>query len=358
GKRYTLSGNVFTEVAEADTVIAALGHSWGAINYVWAADNSTVTASRNCLREGCSETETEQVGTTSSVTAATCTTAGKTHYESAAFANSAFAVQSKDVEIAKLGHNMTAHAAVSATCTTAGNSAYWSCDRCNKFFSDENGNTEIAENSWVIAALNHNWGNWTQVDDTNHQRVCANDNSHTETAAHGWDEGTVTTPATCAATGVKTYTCSVCSGTKTETVAVDGANHTNLQHVAANDSTCLAAGNIEYWYCSGCQKYFSNAAGTTAITQAATVLNALGHDWLTPTYTWSADNSSVTATRVCDRDADHVETETAEATPAVKTLATCAAKGTTTYTATFTNDAFSLQSKDVEDIAIDASNHT
>lgn len=50
------------------------------------------------------------------------------------------------------------------------------------------------------------------------------------------------------------------------------AGHTDLQHVAAQAATFEADGNIEYWYCSGCDKYFSDAEGTTEITQASTVI--------------------------------------------------------------------------------------
>ena len=50
------------------------------------------------------------------------------------------------------------------------------------------------------------------------------------------------------------------------------AGHTDLQHVAAQAATFDAEGNIEYWYCSGCNKYFSDAEGTTEITQAETVI--------------------------------------------------------------------------------------
>ena len=51
-----------------------------------------------------------------------------------------------------------------------------------------------------------------------HQRVCTHDASHVEKEAHTWDGGKVTKKATTSATGVKTYTCSVCSATKTESI--------------------------------------------------------------------------------------------------------------------------------------------
>ena len=58
----------------------------------------------------------------------------------------------------------------------------------------------------------------------------------------------------------------------------------------------------------------------------------------------------MTATRVCKNDESHVETETVNTTSEVKTPSTCEGKGTTTYTATFENEAFETQTKDVENI--------
>ena len=77
------------------------------------------------------------------------------------------------------------------------------------------------------------------------------------------------------------------------------------------------------------------------------------HDWGEPTYTWRADNVTVTARRVCRGDDSHAETETVNTTSAV-TAATCTAAGKTTYTATFTNPAFTKQTKEV---AIPATGH-
>jgi hypothetical protein len=80
---------------------------------------------------------------------------------------------------------MTSHAATDPTCETAGNSAYWSCDRCNKYFSDANGENEIAENSWIIVALGHNYGEpvWSWAEDNGSATAtftCEHDASHVE----------------------------------------------------------------------------------------------------------------------------------------------------------------------------------
>ena len=64
----------------------------------------------------------------------------------------------------------------------------------------------------------HSWGEWTKINDEQHQRVCRNDANHKETGDHSWDEGVETTPASETEDGVKTYTCSVCGATKTEDI--------------------------------------------------------------------------------------------------------------------------------------------
>ena len=58
----------------------------------------------------------------------------------------------------------------------------------------------------------------------------------------------------------------------------DSHTHT-LTPVAAKEATCTEAGNIAYWFCDDCDKYFSDAEAENEITQAQTVISALGHKW-------------------------------------------------------------------------------
>ena len=51
----------------------------------------------------------------------------------------------------------------------------------------------------------------------------------------------------------------------------DPKNHTDLQHIPAKAATKTTTGNIEYWYCENCGKYFADAAATKEIKQADTV---------------------------------------------------------------------------------------
>ncbi len=150
--------------------------------------------------------------------------------------------------------------------------------------------------------------------------------------------------------------------------------HSTLTHVEATDATCESNGNIEYWYCADCDKYYSDEDATTEIELDDTVISATGHTTETqnakdatctedgytgdevctvcgetittgdvipatghyyiPYFTWADDYSSATAKFTC-RDCDYEETFdaviTSETTPA-----TCTEDGEIVYSATVT----------------------
>ena len=66
---------------------------------------------------------------------------------------------------------------------------------------------------------------------------------------HSWDEGVITTSPTCSDAGVKTYTCTVCSETKTE--VLDATGHTPVT-IAEQPATCTEAGHTAGVKCSVC----------------------------------------------------------------------------------------------------------
>ena len=103
----------------------------------------------------------------------------------------------------------------------------------------------------------------------------------TENGQHTWNDGQVTTAATCTENGVMTYTCTMCSDTKTE------------------------------------------------------VIPATGHAYGEPVWKWN-DDFTASATFTCGNDASHVETVNATVTNAVTTEATCETDGVRTYTAKVT----------------------
>ena len=58
-----------------------------------------------------------------------------------------------------------------------------------------------------------------------HEATCEHSEETEGKAEHTWDGGTVTTAATCETAGVMTYTCTVCSATKTEAIAATGHSY-------------------------------------------------------------------------------------------------------------------------------------
>ncbi|MBS5675482.1 MAG: InlB B-repeat-containing protein [Clostridium sp.] len=70
------------------------------------------------------------------------------------------------------------------------------------------------------------------------------------------------------ATCTERAVCEVCGKAYGEP---DPKNHTDLQHISAKAATKTTTGNIEYWYCEDCGKYFADAAAAKEIKQADTV---------------------------------------------------------------------------------------
>ena len=70
------------------------------------------------------------------------------------------------------------------------------------------------------------------------------------------------------ATCTEKAVCEVCGKAYGE---LDPNSHTDLKHIPAKAATGEAEGNIEYWYCEGCGKYYSDKDGTKEIKKADTV---------------------------------------------------------------------------------------
>ena len=69
--------------------------------------------------------------------------------------------------------------------------------------------------------------------------------------------------------------CEICGESYGE---LNANNHSDLKHFPAVAATKTAEGNIEYWYCSGCKKYYKDAKATQEITKAQTVTAKLPSD--------------------------------------------------------------------------------
>ena len=73
--------------------------------------------------------------------------------------------------------------------------------------------------------------------------------------------------------------CEICGESYGE---LDSNNHADLKHIDAKAATKTAEGNIEYWYCSACGKYYKDAKATQEIKQADTVTAKLPDDSKSP----------------------------------------------------------------------------
>ena len=123
--------------------------------------------------------------------------------------------------------------------------------------TDKAGNT--AEMT-VTVNDGHTYGEWTSNGDGTHTRRCTVDGcTGSETKDCSGGTATCKDKAECAACG-KTYG------------ELDAKNHADLKHVPAKAATTSAAGNIEYWHCGGCGKYYKDAAAQDEIKQEDTVI--------------------------------------------------------------------------------------
>ena len=109
----------------------------------------------------------------------------------------------------------------------------------------------------------HTWGDWSSNGDDTHTRTCTISGCgalETESCTGG--------EATC----VDRAVCEVCGGAYGD---VDAHRHADLRHVEAKAATTEAPGNIEYWYCAACGKYFADAQASRELRQADTVTEKL-----------------------------------------------------------------------------------
>lgn len=122
--------------------------------------------------------------------------------------------------------------------------------------TDKAGNT--AEMTVTVNG-GHTFGKWTSNGDGTHSRECTVDGCKgVETMACSGGNATCTEKAVCEVCG-KAYG------------KTDLNNHTDLKHIDAKAATKTAEGNIEYWYCGGCGKYYADSDATEEIKKADTV---------------------------------------------------------------------------------------
>ena len=289
--------SVCNTVIKAQTTTAALGHNWDS-GKVTKAATCTATGTKTYTCSRCKKTRTETIAATGhkevkdAAVAATCETTGKTEGSHCSVCNTVIKAQTT---VAALGHSWDGgKVAKAATCTAAGTKTY-TCTRCKKTRTETIAATghKVVKDTAVAATCET-----TGKTEGSHCSVCGTVlKAQTTVAAlgHSWDGGKITKAATCTAAGTKTYTCTRCKKTRTETIAATGHKAVKDAAVAA---TCETTGKTEGSHCSVC--------GT--VLKAQTTVAALGHDygeWKTikaATYTEPGQ-----AERVCRRNASHKE---------------------------------------------------
>lgn len=99
-----------------------------------------------------------------------------------------------------------------------------------------------------------------------------------ETHDYNAENDVVKESATCTKEGKVLHTCYKCGKVVSEKISVAPNNHTDLKHIEAKAATKTSEGNIEYWYCEGCGKYYKDAKATQEINKEQTVTAKLPSD--------------------------------------------------------------------------------
>ena len=196
-------------------------------------------------------------------------------------------------------HSYTESITKQPTCTEEGEKTF-TCD-CGDTYTEiipAKGHTEVIDKAVPVTCTTDG------KTEGSHCYVCGEvikAQTVIKATGHKYDDGKITKQPTCTETGVKTYTCSECGATKTETIKANG--HTEVIDKAV-PATCTTDGKIEGSHCSVCGE----------VIKAQTVIKATGHNFGSWSTTKAATcTESGTQTRKC-ASCGKTETKTIPAT--------------------------------------------
>ena len=264
-----------------------LGHDWGA----WTS-NEDGTHTRVCAHDAAhTETENCHGGTVTCTEKAICEDCNAAYGELAAHD---FTAETAEEQYLKSAATCTEKAVYYKSCAVCGTSSKGTADEA----TFESGN-----------ALDHDWGAWMSNGDGTHTRTCTVDGCSAGTQTENCIDANkdhkcdicdyiisecaddnkdhkcdycgkkLTDHTGGKATCKDKAKCEVCGAEYGE---IDAKNHTDLKHIPAKAATKTTEGNIEYWYCDGCGKYYSDKDGTKEIKKADTVSAKLKDDSKSP----------------------------------------------------------------------------
>lgn len=230
------------------------------VNHTW--NSGTITKQPDCKESGtktftctgCNATKTEDVAKTTNHNYGSWTKVSDTQHK-----HICSVCQKEETA----SHSWNGGATIKQANCKEGGQVKYTCTACSATKTEDTPKTNT-----------HSYGKWVKVNDTTHKHTCSVC-SKEETANHSWNSGTVTKKATCKETGVKTYTCTGCNTTKTETIA-KLTTHTYDHACDADCNVCGATRTIthkyktswsksktEHWYeCTACKEKKDAAAHT------------------------------------------------------------------------------------------------
>ena len=147
--------------------------------------------------------------------------------------------------------------AVEKTCTENGNVEFWYCEGCGSAFANEECTHIIPADQLVIPAGH----------DAEHKTALA-----PSCLADGYLEHWY-----CADCD-KYFSDAFCQFEIQYALIAKPAKHTAINWFASTPVGCEKDGNIAYWYCSDCGKYYTDSAHKNEVTEADTVIAKLGHN--------------------------------------------------------------------------------
>ncbi len=242
--------------------------------YVVCLHKNTTTNGNKITCNDCNETlydcnTDEHIWVGECTEAASCDKAGKMHYHCIA-EHECDMPEGYDEEIPMTDHNWQKGTYLEPSCTVDGYQDY-TCQTCGTTRREVLPHTGHHYTAQEQSATCEADGKITYT--------CSNcDNSYEVTIAklgHNYVvRSDLSRSATCTEDGVEVSECTNCHDRQSKTLSKTGHS---LNEMPRKDPTCTEQGYVQLWYCSNCEKVYKDAQGELPYTDTSYVIDALGH---------------------------------------------------------------------------------